>query len=164
MLKGHNPQSIIKTLKITKTVVYNDINFLTEKSKQIVYDMAKGTHMLLYQRAIEGISLTLAKAWKKFDDPKTPEKQKVSYLRMTIFCHTTMIELISNGPCVMALQDITNRAERLGIDNNTPYPISGEEQIRNYINKKYVRSSCQEFTATTADTDTDIKESESELS
>lgn len=64
----------------------------------------------------------------------------------------------------MALQDITNRAKRLGIDNNRPSPISEQEQIRNYINKKYVRSSCQEFTSTTADTDTDIKESESELS
>jgi hypothetical protein len=32
MLKGHNPQSIIKTLGTTKTVIYNDINFLTDKS------------------------------------------------------------------------------------------------------------------------------------
>ena len=164
MLKGHNPTSITKQLNVCSATVYKDIKFLTQKSREYIFDLARGSRVLLYQRAIEGISLTLAKAWKKFDDPKTPEKQKVSYLRMTIFCHTTMIELISNGPCVMALQDITNRAERLGIDNNTPYPISGEEQIRNYINKKYVRSSCQEFTATTADTDTDIKESESELS
>ena len=63
MLKGHNPQSIIKTLRSTKTVVYNDINFLTEKSKQYVYDMAKGTHVLMYQRAIEGIALALSEAW-----------------------------------------------------------------------------------------------------
>ena len=63
MLKGHNPQSIIKTLGTTKTVVYNDIKFLTEKSKQYVYDMAKGTHVLLYQRAIEVIGLTLENAW-----------------------------------------------------------------------------------------------------
>ena len=63
MLKGQNPTSIIKTLGTTRTVIYNDINFLTKKSKEYVYDMAKGTHMLLYQRAIEGISLTLSKAW-----------------------------------------------------------------------------------------------------
>jgi len=76
MLKGYNPQSIIKTLRITKTVIYNDIKFLSEKSKQYVYDMAKGTHVLMYQRAIEGVGLILETAWNKFNDPKVPEKQK----------------------------------------------------------------------------------------
>lgn len=70
MLKGHNPQSIIKELGTTETVVYNDIQFLTEKSKQHVYDMAKGTHVLMYQRAIEGVGLILETAWNKFNDPK----------------------------------------------------------------------------------------------
>lgn len=63
MLKGHNPQSIIKELNVRcKATVYNDIKFLTKKSKQYVYDMARGSHVLLYQRAIEGINLTLESA------------------------------------------------------------------------------------------------------
>jgi hypothetical protein len=91
--------------------------------------MARGSHVLLYQRAIEGISLTLESAWKKFDDPKVPEKQKVSYLRLTRECHSAMIELIANGPTVMAIQDITDRARRLGIDTNTPScPPSEQEE------------------------------------
>jgi IS30 family transposase len=49
MLKGHNPPSIIKELNICSATVYNDIKFLTKKSKQYVYDMAKGTHVLMYQ-------------------------------------------------------------------------------------------------------------------
>ena len=41
--------------------------------------MAKGgLHVLLYQRAIEGIGLTLSSAWDKFNDKTVPEKQKVS--------------------------------------------------------------------------------------
>lgn len=59
MLRGHSPQSIIKILRTTETVIYNDIKFLTEKSKQYVYDMAKGTHVLMYQKCSEGISLML---------------------------------------------------------------------------------------------------------
>jgi hypothetical protein len=75
MLKGQNAPSISKTLHSPTITIYKDIKFLTKKSKQYVYDMAKGTHVLLYQRAIEGIGLTLENAWRKFNDPKVPEKQ-----------------------------------------------------------------------------------------
>ena len=53
--------------------------------------MAKGTHVLMYQRAIEGISLTLETAWRKFNGPKVPEKQKVSYLRLTMEAHESIV-------------------------------------------------------------------------
>jgi hypothetical protein len=59
-------------------------------------------------------------AWSKFNDPKVPEKQKLGYLRLTKECNLSMIDLTANGATVLALQDIANRAERLGIDNNTP--------------------------------------------
>jgi hypothetical protein len=52
MLTGHNPQSIIKTLGTTQTVIYNDIKFLTNKSKEYVYEMAKGGFALAYQRSV----------------------------------------------------------------------------------------------------------------
>jgi len=41
----------------------------------------------MYQRAIEGISLTLKTSWDKFNDHKVPEKQKVGYLRLTKECN-----------------------------------------------------------------------------
>ena len=106
MLKGQNPTSIIKTLGTTRTVIYNDINFLTEKSKQYVYDMAKGTHVLMYQRAIEGVGLILETAWNKFNDPKVPEKQKLGYLHLAKGCHESMFDMTANGVSVLALKNV----------------------------------------------------------
>ena len=130
MLKGHNPQSIKKTLGATETIIYNDMKYLTERSKEYIYDMAKGTHVLMYQRAIEGIALTLSEAWNKFNDPKVPEKQKASYLRLTKECNESMFEMTANGVSVLALKDIIERANRLGfvpagIDHK---PLDEEQQ------------------------------------
>jgi hypothetical protein len=72
--------------------------------------------MYSYQRAIEGIGLTLSEAWNKFHDPKVPEKQKTSYLRLTKECNEAMMQLIINGPSVMAIEDLRKRIERSGID------------------------------------------------
>jgi len=135
MLKGHNPQSIKKTLGTTETIIYNDMKYLTEKSKEYVYDMAKGTHVLMYQRAIEGISLALSEAWNKFNDPKVPEKQKLGYLRLTKECNEKMFEFTANGPTEMAVLDLMRRLERMGLDINTPIILSEQEQIREYINE-----------------------------
>jgi len=96
--------------------------------------MAKGTHVLMYKRAIEGISLTLETAWDKFNDPAVPEKQKLGYLRLTKECNESMFEFTANGPTEMAVLDIMRRADRLGIDyDHKPALFSEQEQIHNYI-------------------------------
>jgi hypothetical protein len=140
ILTGHNPQSIIKTLGTTQTVIYNDIKFLTNKSKQYVYDMAKGTHVLMYQKAIEGIGLTLSEAWDKYNDPKTSEKGKISLLRLTKDCNESILNLAVNGPTVMGIIDLRRRIERFGIDTSRPLELSEQEQIRNYIGSRYDKS------------------------
>ena len=89
----------------------------------------------MYQRAIEGVGLILETAWNKFNDPKVPEKQKLGYLHLAKGCHESMFNFAANGVSVLALKNIIERANRLGIDhtpleeerrpllssNNTPF-------------------------------------------
>jgi hypothetical protein len=77
--------------------------------------MAKGLHVLMYQRASEGIDLILTESWKKFYDPKVPEKQKVSYLRLAKDCHSEILNIVQNGPTVMGIVNMAYKAKRLGI-------------------------------------------------
>lgn len=96
--------------------------------------MAKGKHVLLYQRAIDGIGITLTEAWNKFNDPKVPENRKYNYLRLTKECNESMINLTSEGPAVMAMQNTIDKAKRLGITDKYPGlpELTEEQQIRNY--------------------------------
>jgi len=75
LLTGHTPQEIIKTLGTTQAVIYKDLNFLTEESKKFMFSMAKGTHALMYKKAIDGTNLALREAWSKYNNPEVPEKQ-----------------------------------------------------------------------------------------
>jgi hypothetical protein len=109
---------------VPDAIIYNDIKFLTKKSKQTLYDMARGTHVLMYVRAIEGIGLALSNAWEKFNSANVPEKQKVSYLRLIKECNESMMQLTINGPSVMAMEEIIRRAERLGVINDSFEPRS----------------------------------------
>jgi hypothetical protein len=87
----------------------------------------------MFQRCIEGTGLTLTEAWNKFNDPKVPEKQKVSYLRLTRECNESILNVAVNGPTVMGIVDLRRRIERFGIDTSKALELSEQEQIRNYI-------------------------------
>jgi len=136
LLKGHNAPFMCKTLNVSNVTIYNDIKFLRNKSKEYIFDMAKGSHALMYQKCIEGISLMLSECWKKFNDSKVSNKDKATFLRLGFDCQRAMFELTSEGPAVMMLSSLIERAKKLGIDyednNNIVIPISQEEQIANY--------------------------------
>ena len=78
MLRGHFRQSIIRILRTTETIVYKDIKFLNEKSREFVFDMAKGIHTLIYQHSIEGINETLAECRSIYYDNKNKNNTNLS--------------------------------------------------------------------------------------
>ncbi|MDQ6863306.1 MAG: helix-turn-helix domain-containing protein [Thermoproteota archaeon] len=66
----HSAQSITKRLHVTDATTYNDIKFLTEKSRGYAFDLAKGTYAFIYQKSIEGINQVLTESWNAYTDNK----------------------------------------------------------------------------------------------
>jgi hypothetical protein len=138
MLIGHNPQSIIKTLGTTQTVVYKDIKYSREQSREYIYDVAKGNHVLMFKKCIEILDKVMMEAWTNFNDPKVTEKQKVSYLRLIRDCPTEYFNMIENGPTTMAIQNMTDKVKRLGITKTYPAlpELTKEQAAEDYANSR----------------------------
>jgi heat shock protein HspQ len=119
MLRGENAQQIMKSLNLTQATVYRDIRFLGKRSKKYVYDIAKGDFLALaWQRSIDGIGYVMSEAWKKFTSEDTPEKQKPYYLRLIKDCQESIINQVTNGAAVLAVNGLRKRIEDAGINVN----------------------------------------------
>ena len=104
--------------------------------------MAKGTHVLMYQRAIEGIGLILSECWKVYnanaDNKDINYFHKMAALKLAKECNSEMMNFTLNGSAVLSINRITERANRLGLLNEhekqQQQPLTETDEINNYIN------------------------------
>jgi hypothetical protein len=88
----------------------------------------------------------LEECWSIHNDNKNKNTtnlfQKVAVLKLVKECNEAIFRLTSERPTVMAIQDIANRANRLGIEydnsRSPSLPPSEEQQIRNYIRSMFI--------------------------
>jgi hypothetical protein len=90
-------------------------------------DLAKGTHALIYQKSIEGINQILTECWNVYTADNNNKNinyfHKMAALKLARECNESIYNLTHEGPTVMAVREIGEKARRLGIDsdNNNNY-------------------------------------------
>ena|SRR5205823_5450245 len=100
-------------------------------------DMAKGTHVLMYKKAIDGTNLALKEAWNKFLDPSVLEKQNLGYLRLIGEFSKSLMELTINGPSVMAIDDLRKKIENVGINIGVDLNLNNDINDNSSSNSRY---------------------------
>jgi hypothetical protein len=138
LLRGENAYQIMKTLNLPQATVYRDIRALGKKSKERVFEIAKGDYLALaWQRSIDGIGYVMSEAWKKFSSEDTPEKQKPYYLRLIKDCQESIINQVTNGTTVLAVKGLTKRIEAAGVNidiNNFNLDAAADKYDSNHRN------------------------------
>ena len=109
-------QDITTTLKVDASTVSRYIEYLILKSQQYIDDMAKKTLPFMYQKSIECINGVLKECGHIYDQKDTvPPLVRLSALRLVKDCNDALFELTANGPSVLPVKKITEKANPLGL-------------------------------------------------
>lgn len=113
MSRSFNETEIAQTLGVDQSTISRDIKALKSESQQFVYELAKSTLAYYYKQSIDGIEEAKKEAWRIFNNPFVPVREKLLALKIIMQADETRFKLLSEGPSVLAMNDLQERVSQI---------------------------------------------------
>jgi len=108
--EGLQTIKIAELLHVDRRTVSLDVKFLTKESQKYLNDMAKEMLPYIYRQSMEGLQNVMNEMWARYR-----LDGNLYAMKLVIECHKEIMSLGANGVSVMAVKQITERANALGI-------------------------------------------------
>lgn len=113
MSRSLTESEIANQLGVDQSTISRDIKILKQTAQQYVYDLAKSDLAYFYKLSLDGIDEAKREAWKIFNDPYVPVREKLLSLKIIIQSNEARFKLLSEGPAVLAFKSLEDRLNRI---------------------------------------------------
>lgn len=104
---------IAQELAVDQSTISRDVRALKQMSQRFVYDLAKSDLGYFYKQSLDGIGEAKREAWRIFNDPYVPVREKLLALKIIIQSDETRFKLLSEGPGLLAVKSLEDRLSRI---------------------------------------------------
>ncbi len=98
------------TIGVTRKTISLDIRFLVKDSQKYLNDMARQTLPFMYRQSIKGMQQILLECWAIYR-----KDGNLFALGLALDCHKEIFNQAANGVSVIAVKQITEKANALGL-------------------------------------------------
>lgn len=113
MARSMTETQIAQELAVDQSTISRDVRALKQMSQRFVYDLAKSDLGYFYKQSLDGIGEAKREAWRIFNDPYVPVREKLLALKIIIQSDETRFKLLSEGPGLLAVKSLEDRLSRI---------------------------------------------------
>jgi hypothetical protein len=115
LTRGMKSYEIAKTLKVDKSTVSRDIQYLTSESQKFLDDLAKESLPFMYKTSIDGIREVLKECWNIYEssDESINYIQRLMALKLAKECNEAQFKLLSEAPSIMYVQSLEEKLTQI---------------------------------------------------
>jgi hypothetical protein len=111
--RSTNETEIARQLGVDRSTISRDIKVLKTECQKFVYDLAKSDLAYYYKQSIDGIEEAKKEAWRIFNNPFVPVRERLLALKIIMQADETRFKLLSEGPSVLAMKDLQERVSQI---------------------------------------------------
>jgi IS30 family transposase len=113
LARATSEREIAYKLGVNQSTISRDIKAMKAESQQFVFDLAKSDLSFYYKQSLQGILEAKKEAWEIYNNPFVSVKERLLAVKIIMQADETRFKLLSEGPSVLAVQNLQERISRI---------------------------------------------------